>query len=140
MHREKKSPHYPMANETERNDGTEGRSTAELRFGRGDTALDRESNDDARLIVLERHDVPASEKYITAINATVAEANPEYPDDDAVVSVAFVESVEDALGLSWEVEDVLEVYDEDRMERARIKRYAYPESRLAPTENGGSEG
>ena len=129
-----------MANENEWNDGTEDRPATELRFDRGDIALDRESNDDARLIVLERHDVPASEKYISAINATVAEANAEYPDDDAVVSVAFVESVEDAFGLSWEVEDVLEVYDENRMERARIKRYAYPESRLAPTENGGSEG
>ena len=101
------------------------------RFGRGGIAVDRESNDDARLIVLERHDVPASEKYISAINATVAEANPEYPDDDAVVSVAFVESVEDAFGLSWEVEDVLKAYDEDQMERARIKRYAYPTSRLS---------
>ena len=118
------------------NSGSEAGTSPE----RGDIVPDRESNDDARLIVLERHDVPASEKYVSAINATVAEANPEYPDDDPVVSVAFIESVEDALGLSWEVEDVLEVYDEDRMERARIKRYAYPESRLACNENGRSEG
>ena len=120
-----------MANENERNDGTEDRPATEPRFDRGDIALDRESDDDARLIVLERHDVPASEKYISAINATVAEANPEHPDDVAVVSVAFVESVEDAFGLSWEVKDVLEAYEEDQMERARVKRYAYPESRLS---------
>ena len=73
---------------------------------------------------------------IAAIGQTVAEANPEYPASDAVADVAFVEGIEDALGLGWSADDVLELYADDELDRARIPRYAYPENRLAPVESG----
>ena len=103
---------------------------------RGTIAHDRES-DDAQVVVLKRHDATAAEKYVSAIDKTVAEANPGYPDDDTVLDIAFVEAVEAALDVEWEIEDLLKLHEEGQLDRARIKMYAYPESRLTRSGAGG---
>ena len=104
------------------------------RFESGERAYDRESDDDSQMLVLGPHGKTAEECYVAAIDRTVAEANPEYPTSDPVVDVAFVEGIEAALGLDWEADDVLQLDADDDLDRARIQRYAYPESRLAAVE------
>ena len=51
-----------------------------------------------------------------------------------MTDVAFVEGIEAALGLDWEADDVLQLDADEDLDRARIQRYAYPESRLAVVE------
>ncbi|WP_435078420.1 hypothetical protein [Halococcus sp. AFM35] len=122
-----------MANDTMQNDD----ETVGLRyFKAGQRAHDRESEDGSQVLVLGAKGTTAEECYVAAIEQTVAEANPEYPASDAVADVAFVEGIEDALGLGWSADDVLELYANDELDRARIRRYAYPENRLAPVESG----
>ncbi|WP_049996121.1 hypothetical protein [Halococcus sediminicola] len=103
------------------------------RFESGQRAIDRESGDESRMFVLGGRDKTAEECYVAAIDQTVAEANPEYPAGDPVANVAFVESIEEAMGIDWEADDVLQLGASERA-RARIRMYAYPESRLAPVE------
>jgi hypothetical protein len=103
-------------------------------FEAGQRAHDRESEDGSQVLVLGAKDATAEECYVAAIDQTIAEANPEYPASDAVADVAFVEGIEDALGLDWSADDVLELYADGELDRARINRYAYPENRLAAVE------
>lgn len=102
---------------------------------RGDIAHDRESEDESRMLVLGANGKTAEECYIAAIDQTVAEVNPEYPASDPVADVAFVEGIEDAMGIGWEADEVLGLYADGELDRARIRRYAYPENRLAPFES-----
>lgn len=104
------------------------------RFARGQRARDRDGDGESQMLVLGVRDIPAREHHIDAIGQTVAEANPEYPADDPIADVAFVESIENALGIDWDVDDVLQLDADGDLDRARIKRYAYPVSRLAPVE------
>ena len=127
-----------MTSDTERNDED---ATDLRRFESGQQARDRESEseteDGGQVLVLGSRGETAEQCHIEAIGQTVAEANPEYPASDPVADVAFVEGIEDALGIDWEPSDVLRLYAEDDLDRARIKRYAYPESRLVSAERGG---
>ena len=109
------------------------------RFESGQRARDRESDDGSQVLVLGANGKAAEECYIAAINQTVAEANPEYPASDPVVDVAFVAGIEDVLGLDWSADDVLQLAADGDLDRARIQRYAYPESRLAAIEDGGTD-
>ena len=104
------------------------------RFESGQRAIDRESDDASQVLVLGARGEVAEGCHIEAINQTVADANPEYPANDPVADVVFVESIEDALGIDWSAGDVLQLVADADLERARIKRYAYPESRLVPVE------
>jgi hypothetical protein len=122
-----------MTNDTMQNDD----ETASLRhFEAGQRAHDRESDDGSEVLILGANGTTAEECYVAAIEQTVAEANPEYPASDTVADVVFVEGIEDALGLDWSADDVLELYADGGLDRARIRRYAYPENRLAPVESG----
>lgn len=101
----------------------------------GQRVSDRESNDTEEMVVLRiRALTTARERHIDAIGQTVAEVNPEYPASDPVVEVAFVGDIEDALGIDWEADDVVELFQSGQFERARIDHYAYPASRLADGE------
>ena len=105
----------------------------------GQRVRDRESDDDSQMLVLRiRALTSAREHHIDAIDQTVAEANPDYPTSDPVVDVAFIESIEAALGIDWEADDVVELFQDDQFDRARINHYAYPISRLAAVEDGES--
>lgn len=104
-----------------------------MQDSRCERVRDRE-DDDTHVVVLEATGKAAEQSYISALGQTVAEANPDYPADDPVLSVAFVEIIEDALGIDWEPGDIVEIAERGELTRARIKTYAYPESRLAPAE------
>ena len=104
------------------------------RFESGQRACDHETDDGGQLLVLGARGQTAEECYVSAIGQTVAEANPEYPVSDPVVDVAFVEGIEDAMGIDWNADDVLQLDADGDLDRARIKAYAYPESRLVPVE------
>lgn len=57
----------------------------------GAVVADRDTGD--RLIVIERHNVSANERFIASIDKTVAEANPAYPQDDDVVTAVYLEDI-----------------------------------------------
>ena len=102
------------------------------RFESGQRARDRESEDGGQVLVLGAHGKTAEKCYVSAIDQTVAEANPEYP----VVDVVFVEGIEEALGLDWSGDDILQLAADEDLDQARIKVYGYPESRLEPRSTG----
>lgn len=106
-------------------------------FEGGQRARDRESEDDSQVLVLGPHGETAEDCHIEAIGQTVAEANPEYPASDSVADVVFVEDTEDSMGIGFGTDDVLELYADGDLDRARIKMYGYPESRLAPVDGEG---
>ena len=108
------------------------------RFESGQRAINRESDDESQVLVLGANGKTSEECYVAAIDQTVAEANPEYPAGDPVVDVAFVESIEDAMGIDWSADDVLQL-DTNERDRAQIQVYGYPESRLVPIESGEGE-
>ena len=83
------------------------------------------------MLVLGPNGKTAEECYVAAINQTVAEANPEYPASDPVADVAFIEDIEDSMGIGFGTDDVPELYADGDLDRARIKVCGYPESRLA---------
>lgn len=108
----------------------EPETVAELMHGQ--RVSDCESDDDNEMVVLRiRALTSAREHHIDAIDQTVAEANPEYPASDPVVDVAFVSDIEDALGTDWKADDVVELFQSDQFDRARIKSDTHPVSRLA---------
>jgi hypothetical protein len=125
--------------EPNHDNGEEGQTVGLRHFEAGQRAHDRESDDGSQVLVLGAKDATAEECYVAAIDQTIAEANPEYPASDAVADVAFVEGIEDALGLDWSADDVLELYANGELDRARIRHYAYPENRLSPAESGEEE-
>lgn len=128
-----------MTDETEWSDEQDGQSPDLRRFEAGQRAHDRESEDGGRVLVLGARGETAEECYIEAIGQTVAEASPEYPASDPVADIVFIKGIEDALGLDWEPPDVLQLALASDLDRARIKRYAYPESRLAPATEDESQ-
>ena len=124
---------------TEPMDNNEGQTVSLRHVEAGQRAHDRESEDGGEVLVLGANGKTAEECYLAAINQTVAEANPEYPASDAVADVAFVEGIEDAMGIDWSTDEVLGLYADGELDRARINRYAYPENRLVPVEDGEEE-
>jgi hypothetical protein len=93
----------------------------------GRRVIDRDSSQDSVAVVLERASVAASSIYLEAIGATVAEANPDYPADADVATVAFADDLEAA------VEDWA-LYRAPRLRtlvRERdVRTYQYPAPRL----------
>jgi hypothetical protein len=123
--------------DTEENPVEETETVAELVHGQ--RVHDRESDDTQMVVLRIRALTSAREHQIDAIDQTVAEANPNYPPSDPVVDVAFVSGIEDTLGIDWEADDVVELFQDDQLRRARINHYAYPVSRLGAVEDGESQ-
>jgi len=79
----------------------------------GDHVTDREEDEGATMVVVERTSHTASEYRLDGSQKTVADVNPGYPATDDVVEV---------------------VYPQRETERlADLKQYAFPESRLQVT-------
>lgn len=93
----------------------------------GRRVVDRDSGQASVAVVLERASVAASSIHLEAIGATVAEANPDYPADADVATVAFTDDLEAA------VED-WQLYQAPRLRtlvRERyVRTYQYPAPRL----------
>ena len=98
----------------------------------GERVVDREDDEPDVAIVLKAHaTTTAREHYVEEIDATVAEANPEYDPLSPVVVVAFVFALEDERRPGEEIEDVL-------AEGGRgAPRYSVPAPRLEAVEGGG---
>ena len=121
---------------------TAQRSTtgASIVFAPGDPARDRD-RDDKEVLVVATPAVSAADDVVRETGMTVAEHNPEYPERDPVVKAVYVESLDAAFGTGeWTVADVLGMAAEETLEEQGVKRYTFPESRLAPAESEeGSE-
>lgn len=106
-------------------------------FQLGDRVVDTEArtDDHEEAVVVELPDRTAAECYIGALDATVADVNPDYPSSDPVVTVAFVADL-DTWASGWAMApadvlaDELALIDE-------ILLYTYPASRLASAGEDG---
>ena len=113
-------------------------------FDPGDLVTDRENNDeddDPRMLVVNVTDERADEVEVTKTGSTVADYNPEYPADDPVISIVFVED-EHELGL-WEKDADLKAGRNPDTPFGKLiadavpddrRRYSYPQSRLIEAE------
>ena len=95
-----------------------------LRPSGGVVAADRDGGE--RVLIIEETDKTAAERHIEALGGTVAEQNPEYPSDDAVFSVVFLNSLPD-----FYKNKPLGIVARD-VKRQDIPKYEFPESRLKP--------
>lgn len=126
-------------------------------FGIGEEVYDIEQEpDDSQAVVVGYTNETASEHYVSAVDATVAESNPEYPADDLVAEIVFLELIQDDLGLlhkaaeiaystnnmdvtdepEWADENTTwgECYAHQLRNHSETTIYTYPESRLAAYE------
>jgi hypothetical protein len=91
----------------------------------GDHVTDREEDEEKPMVVVGVPGHLARDYRVEGANKTVSELNPEYPKEDGVVEVVFVQKTDTDL--------------------ANSKRYAYPSSRLKhrnsvhPTEEESGE-
>lgn len=97
---------------------------AYLRPGVGVVAIDREGG--GRVLIIDETDERAADRYIEALNRTVAEENPEYPENDRVFVAVYLEALP-------ELTETISPYMVARDCRRRdIAKYEFPESRLKP--------
>jgi len=101
----------------------------------GDIAADREESE--VVLVLEVHDEQAKDFAIPALaGRTVAEckSNSGYPDDDRVVEIVYVSSLNYQLreqkDTDWTPEKVLGMYQGNNLPRYNLRSYSVPVSRL----------
>lgn len=109
----------------------------------GARVIDREEPDEQTVaIVVDTHPTEwAVDRYLPALEATVAELNPDYDDEAPVVTVAFPEDLA-AAGI-----DVDELRAQDALEHLRhitqtpdVRTYDYPADRLRLAPEPGEEG
>jgi hypothetical protein len=91
----------------------------------GTVVTDREDDDEGRLYVVSVHDDHAADWYVEAIDATVAEANPEYPATDRVVSCVYAEAADAELGADADTETLRQA-----AAFGDLRTYTFPRSRL----------
>jgi hypothetical protein len=101
----------------------------------GDRVRDRDGDDSDELLVVRIYPETAAEDYrIDAIDATVADENPDHPSDAPVVEAVYVEDLERGDVTSREPRalraDVAE---------GRLRAYTFPASRLAPVDGEEDE-
>lgn len=113
----------------------EGASASAIEIG--ECRRDRE-RDEKEVVVVASHDVAASGFGVVATGRTVAEHNPEYPADDRVIEAVYVDSVTTEIGSAQQdsAEALTDLARKDELDEAGVRAYAFPESRLAPSEGG----
>jgi hypothetical protein len=96
----------------------------------GDRVIDRDADPDDQnpAIVVELPEEPAYAYEIDAINATVADVNPDYPASGPVATVAFERSLNDVLD-NWRIAAVEAL--PAVCEEWEVQTYTYPVARLA---------
>lgn len=116
----------------------------------GATVTDREAATPSPAAIVAVRSRAAYEVEVANIGQSVAEYNPDYPDDDIVVRVAFMDDLDRALGSSWHNErvDVVKSSIEEHNTRAdgeqprrtrKVQLYDYPVSRLQDHEGDPRE-
>jgi hypothetical protein len=99
-----------------------------------DWVRDRERPEEPMLVVEVFEDRTATDHHVRGKDATVADLNPDYPDDSPVVKVVYPSSVRDH-GLH--VEDFGEIYAAAR--RLDLTSYSFPAPRLRPVRGGEAD-
>lgn len=102
----------------------------------GDSVIDREDDDPNEAVVIRRspeETIVDWEHESDGETVTTADENPEYPEDEQLVVVAFRESLESAWP-DWQEADPDALF-EGAADRD-VNRYGFPEGRLEPIEPG----
>lgn len=105
----------------------------------GDRRLDRE-RDREEVVVVATYDVAAKEYGVLATQKTVAEHNPAYPGEDRVVEAVYASTLPEWFNPEDPEHDLNQLAEENeriaRIHGIDADSYAFPESRLAPVEEG----
>ena len=107
--------------------------TQEYAFAAGEVVRDRDDDDPNDAIVVNVPPIPASEWDVTALDQTLAEANPDYPADAQTVIVVFRE----VLTEYFEGTDTTGEFDSQipiaTLADEHVQFYAFPAPRLEAT-------
>lgn len=102
----------------------------------GTLVRDRDDDHASDAVVIRRRDDPADEVTVPIDGTpTVAEVNPDYPSDAAVVKVAFTDAL-DRVAPSWS--DLPAPALLGLVARESVATYDYPEPRLRRAVDGGA--
>ena len=101
----------------------------------GERVVDGDVPSDEReaAVVIEIPGETAEQSYIADLDTTVADVNPDYPPDDPVATVAFVDDL-DTWASGWEFVSPDALADELGT-LGTVALYTYPVSRLSPVKN-----
>lgn len=99
-------------------------------LGPGYFAEDRE--DSGTLVVIADTGKTASQHIVAAAGETVAELNPNYPEDDPVLFCAYRNALDSHFGEAWR--DFSPEYLAFEVGDHGVPVYSFPESRLVPKE------
>jgi hypothetical protein len=104
-----------------------GRRTNPDKIRPGDIVVDTENDWKSPAVTTEFSLKTAEMYHIEELGKTVAEANPEYPDYDQVVTVAFINEFEKKFPI-WREADraVLDQW----ADKFNVQTYSYPQTRL----------
>jgi hypothetical protein len=103
-------------------------------FSAADRAVDRDSDRDAEVIVLEVTGTKARNYTIDGLGRTVAKCNIDYSPDAPVVEAVYAEEVEANVDGWRSVEDL-----RDAAAFGAISSYSFPATRLRPLDDEGDE-
>lgn len=114
------------------NTTTSSNCIASADFEQGDRVVDRDDESDGRdpAVVIELPTDPAYAYEIEAINASVADVNPDYPASAPVATVAFVSALDKITNWRVAAAGALPAVCEEW----GVQTYAYPVPRLAREE------
>lgn len=105
----------------------------------GTRVLDREDDDPDEAVVVDRPEdttIADWEYEIDGETYTTAESNPDYPADEQLVLISFLDQLE----TQWpEWEDASPSALRDGVRERDIPRYGFPEGRLIEAETGGAD-
>ena len=99
--------------------------------GVGDHVRDLDSEEDDELLVVDTHAGPAAEYAIDGLDATVADLNRGYPEEDRVVEAVYLEEVRGTVQAWRTAADLREA-----VAVGALNAYSFPASRLGAVDEG----
>lgn len=102
-------------------------------FSVGDVVVDIDDSDTNNMIIVDDN-VGEARNFVLDDNTTVAENNPDYPDDDTVVEVVYESRIRSFLN-NWSGDNFKSNFQEfENKWNVKFSRYYFPISRLKSLE------
>lgn len=109
------------------------RDDDEHEFAAGEVVHDRDDEEPNGAVVVNVPPIPASEWDVTALDKTLAEANPAYPEDAQTVIVVFREALAEYFETTDATGDLESQIPIATLADERVQFYAFPAPRLEST-------
>jgi hypothetical protein len=109
--------------------------TDETDFSPGDVVLDRDDDEADPALVVNCVPGATADEWDVPGDQTVAEANPDYPEDASVIAVVFEEKFDDD-ALEWNREEPIALTE---LNDSPMKQYSFPAPRLVRDDQRSAE-